>query len=392
VTGDEGAPSRRSVEMIERLVRFDTTSRNSNLALIEDVRAYLAGHGVDSLLVPDETGRKANLYATIGPADRPGVALSGHTDVVPVDDQDWSVDPFAPVIRDGRIYGRGTTDMKSFVAVTLALVPDFVSAGLKTPIHLCLSYDEEVGCIGVRRLLAQFAEMPVKPAACIVGEPTEMKVVTAHKGKLSMRCTVTGLEAHSSLSHRGVNAVEAAAEVIAFLKGIARRFRDQGPYDPAFDPPYTTAHTGMVQGGTALNIVPAKCGFAFEFRHLPDDDPEALLAEVRRFAEIELLPEMQAVHPGAGFAWEQISRFKGLDTPEDDPVVTLAKACAGANDTGKVAFGTEAGLFQEAGVPTVVCGPGSIAQAHKPDEFVSLNQVARCEAFLRRLTERLSRA
>lgn len=382
--------------MIKRLIRHDTTSAKSNLALIDDVRDYLAGYGIDSTLVPDETGAKANLYATIGPADRPGVALSGHTDVVPVDDQDWHSDPFEPVIRDGRIYGRGTADMKSFVAVALAMVPDIVAAGLSTPIHLCLSYDEEVGCLGVRRLLDRFAAMPVTPAACIVGEPTGMAVVIAHKGKLSMRCRVRGLEAHSSLAHRGVNAVEAAAEVIAFLKGLARRHRDHGPFDPAFDPPYTTVHVGTVAGGTVLNIVPAQCAFLFEIRHLPEDDPEALLAAVQHHAETVLRPDMQAVHPAAGFTWERVSTMVGLDIAADDPVVALARAAAGSNSTGadstgKVAFGTEAGLFQQAGIPTVVCGPGSIAQAHKPNEFITLDQVARCETFLRRLIERLSR-
>jgi len=380
--------------MIERLIAFDTTSRDSNLALIDYVRGYLSEHGVASELVPSEDGRKANLFATIGAdgAARPGVILSGHTDVVPVDGQPWDTEPFKVTERDGLLYGRGTSDMKSFVAVCLALVPDFVRARPKQPIHLAFSYDEEVGCLGVRRLIDQLVRRGLKAEACIVGEPTEMRIVIAHKGKKSYRCTVRGHEAHSSLTHLGVNAVEAAAEVVAKLKQMARRFRDQGPYDPMFEPPYTSVHTGVLRGGTALNIVPLRCEFDFEFRHLPADDPDALFAEVKNFAEREVLPEMQAVQPGTGFEWKELSHIPGLDTAEDDAVVGFAKALTGANATGKVAFGTEAGLFQQAGIPTIICGPGSIEQAHKPNEFIALDQVAQCEAMLRRLMARVSAA
>lgn len=378
-----------SLDMIRRLVAFDTTSRNSNLALVEFVRDYLAGLGIESRLVYDEGGGKANLYATLGPDDRPGIALSGHTDVVPVDGQDWQTDPWQVTERDGRLYGRGTADMKSFLAVALAMAPEFLERGLKTPIHLVFSYDEEVGCVGVRRLLEVLRDMPIRPAACIVGEPTEMKVVVAHKGKKSVRCRVRGFECHSSLAPRGVNAIEYAAEVIAYLRRMAQRIAAEGASDPDYDIPHTTVHTGVVQGGTALNIVPKDCYFDFEFRYLPGDDPEALFDEVRRFAERELEPAMRAVAPETGFSWEEISAFPGLDTPTDAEIVDLAKTLSGSNATGKVAFGTEAGLFQSIGIPAIICGPGSIDQAHKPDEFVSLEQVALCERFLRRLMDRV---
>ena len=374
--------------MIDRLIGFDTTSRDSNLALIDFVRGYLADLGVESRLTYDDDGRKANLFATMGPADRPGIVLSGHTDVVPVDGQEWHTDPFQVTEADGRLYGRGTSDMKSFVAVALALAPEFLARDLETPIHFAFSYDEEVGCIGVRRLIADLANMPVRPQACIVGEPTEMKVIAAHKGKKSYTCRVRGHECHSSMTHIGVNAVEAAAEIVAFMKSLARRFRDEGPHDPQFDPPYTTVHTGTINGGTALNIVPKDCSFEFEWRYLPDHDPDGIFAEVQAFAE-GLLPEMHAVDPATGISFAPRSEIPGLSTDPADAVTELAKSLSGANDSGKVSFGTEAGLFQEAGIPTIVCGPGSIEQAHKPNEFVAIAQVALCEDFMRRLMDRV---
>ncbi len=387
---DDAPVSPESRAMIERLVAFDTTSRNSNLELIHDVRDYLQGHGVASQLFHDEGGQKANLYATLGPTDRPGIALSGHTDVVPVDGQDWSSDPWKIEERGERLYGRGTCDMKGFIAVVLAKVPQFLARDLATPIHLCLSYDEEVGCLGVRSLIAFLSRQEIRPAACIIGEPTSMKVVTAHKGKLSQRCSVRGLEAHSSLAPQGVNAINAAAEVVAFLSRLARRKAEDGPFDQDFDVPYTTVHTGLIQGGTQLNIIPGACDFEFEFRNLPEDDPEALLAEVKAFAHSEVEPAMKEIDPAAGFSWDEISAFPGLATAGDADVVTLAKALSGSNDTGKISFGTEAGLFSDSGIPTVVCGPGSIEQAHKPDEYIALEQVALCERFIDRLLDRVS--
>jgi acetylornithine deacetylase len=376
--------------MIRRLVSFDTTSRESNLALIDFVRDYLDGWGVASELVYDDERRKANLYATLGPEDRPGIMLSGHTDVVPVDGQAWRGDPFTLAERDDRLYGRGAADMKSFLAVALALVPDFLACRPATPIHLALSYDEEVGCLGVRGLIAELMRRPVRPRLCIIGEPTLMQPVTGHKGKKSVRCDVHGAESHSALAHAGVNAVEAAAEIVAHLKGMARRQRDHGPFDPAFTPPYTTIHTGTIAGGTALNIVPRECRFDFEFRFLPEDDPDALLDELKRFAET-LLPEMRAVSAATGIEFTETNGIPALSADPDDEVVLLAQALSGANASGKVSFGTEGGLFQQAGIPTVICGPGSIEQAHKPDEFIALDQVRQCEAFMRRLMDRVSR-
>ena len=375
--------------MVRRLVGFDTTSRGSNLALIDFVRDYLEGYGVPSELVFDETGQKANLYATIGPAGIGGIMLSGHTDVVPIDGQDWHSDPFAVAENGGKLYGRGTADMKSFIAVALALLPELLARRLHTPIHFSFSYDEEVGCRGVRRLIAELSRRADRPRLCIVGEPTQMQVVTGHKGKRTMRCHVHGFECHSSLAHLGVNAVEAAAELVAKLKRMAREKRRHGPFDPAFDPPYTTIHTGVIHGGTAVNIVPKDCSFDFEFRLLAGDDPDALVGELSAYAESEVLPEMRAVRPDTGLQLEELTSFPALDTPGDAEVARLAAALTGANGTGKVSFGTEGGLFQEAGIPTVVCGPGSIEQAHKPDEFIALDQIGQCERFLRRLFDRV---
>jgi len=381
-------PVTNSIDMIERLIAFDTTSRNSNLELMDFVGAYLEDLGVASELVHNDAGTKANLYATLGPTDRPGIALSGHTDVVPVDGQDWDTDPFVVDARDERLYGRGTSDMKSFIGICLALAPEFLARDIATPLHLAFSYDEEVGCLGVRGLIDALAGRPIKPSAVIIGEPTMMNVIRAHKGKLSTRCCVRGHEAHSSLSHIGVNAVEAAAEAVAYLKGMARRHRDEGPFDTELTPPYTTVHTGTIHGGTALNIVPRDCAFEFEFRHLPEDDPHALLEELRRHVSENIEPEMHATEPGTGFTFEPMSHIPGLSTDEDAEVVQLAMALTGRNTTGKVSFGTEAGLFQNGGMPAVVCGPGSIDQAHKPNEFIERDQITQCEAFLRKLFER----
>ncbi len=378
------------LDMIRKLVGFDTTSRESNLALIEFARDYLDGYGVKSELVFDETERKANLYATLGPADKSGILLSGHTDVVPVDGQDWHSDPFKATEKDGRLYARGSSDMKSFIAVALALVPDFLAAKLKTPIHLGLTYDEEVGCLGVRPLIAALKKHKVKPRLCIIGEPTSMQPVIANKGKRSFTCRVHGHEAHSSLTHVGVNAVETAAEIIAYLKTMARRRRDQGPFDHAFVPPYTTIHTGTIKGGTALNIVPRDCRFEFEIRNLPGEDPASIRAEFERHAKT-LLAEMKAVSQNARIEFDEYNSTPALSSAPDEEVVQLALALSGANATGKVSFTTEGGLYQESGIPTVICGPGSIEEAHKPDEFVALDQIRQCEGFMRRLMERAAR-
>jgi len=371
---------------------FDTTSNRSNLPLIEFVREYLAELGVESHLTYDDAGEKANLFATIGPLDRPGVILSGHTDIVPVASQKWTVDPYTVTQRDGRLYGRGTADMKAYIAVTLAFAKVFRDRGIQIPIHYALSYDEEVGALGAPRLIEDMLERVPLPAACIVGEPSYMNVVKAHKGKIVCRAEFTGVEAHSGVAHIGANAIEAAGKTIAHISEVGRRYRDEGPHDAAFeDPKYTTVQICLVDGGTAVNIVPNFASFDFDIRHLPSQDPYEILGEIREFIERSALPELRRVsdkteatvivHPGGAIA---------LDTAEDDPVIRLAKALTGASETRKVVFGTEAGYFQRAGISTVVCGPGHIDQAHKPDEFVEIEQIALCEQFFHKLADRLS--
>lgn len=378
-----------SVEMLRRLIAFPTVSRDSNLELIRFVRAILEPYGAEIRLTHDEAKRKANLFATLGPRGEGGIVLSGHTDVVPVEGQAWDTDPFELTEKDGRLYGRGTCDMKGFIACVLALVPDFMERSLRTPLHLAFSYDEEVGCIGVGRLIADLRQAGIRPRSCIVGEPTEMRPVIAHKGKKGFRCTVRGLAGHSAYAPLGVNAVEFAAEAVAFLKRMARRHRDEGPYDRGFDIAHTTVHTGVIRGGTALNVIPHECAFDFEFRHLPGDDPERLLHEFSDYVRSRLEPEMRAVHAEAGFTIEPLSEIPMLDTGPEAEVVALAQELAGSGEIGKVSFATEGSQFQRAGIPTVVCGPGSIAQAHKPNEYVTLDQIARCDEFLRRLAHRI---
>ena len=380
----------QSLEMLRRLIAYPTVSRDSNLELIHYARDYLKDLGADSRLTYDDERRKANLFATLGAAiNKPGVVLSGHTDVVPVDGQDWHTDPFKLEQKDGRLYGRGTCDMKSFVAVALHFAPEFARRGLNQPLHFAFSYDEEVGCIGVGRLIADLARAGIKPQSCLVGEPTRMRPVIAHKGKRSFRCTVRGFSCHSAYAPQGVNAVEAAAEAVAFLKGMARRHRDRGPYDRSFDIAYSTVHTGVLRGGTALNIVPHECTFDFEFRHLPGDDPEALLAEFKRHVADNIEPEMKAVRPEAGFTIVPLSVMPVLDNPPEAEIVGLAQELSGNTDIEKASFGTEGSQFQRAGIATVVCGPGSIEQAHKPDEYVEIDQVLQCERFMRRLADRV---
>jgi len=379
-------------ETIRTLVGFDTTSRDSNLALIDWVRDYLAGFGIASALTFDDDRRKANLFATLaardGNATTGGIVLSGHTDVVPVDGQPWDTDPFVATQQGDRVYGRGVTDMKSYSATGLALVPLFLERPLARPLHFALSYDEEVGCVGVRRLIAELPSRGIAPAGCIVGEPTGMRLVVAHKGKKSWRCRVRGHEAHSSLTPRGVNAVQIACEIVAHIAAMARRFRDGARRDEAYDVPYTTLHVGTIRGGTALNIVPRDCEFVFEVRHLPFDDPDELFAEVRDFAGT-FVPAMRAVAPDAHIAFDALSTMPGFDTQDGSAIAALGHELCCTAGAGKVSFGTEASLFHGASIPTVICGPGHIDQAHQPNEWVALDQLARCEAFMRRLAARL---
>jgi acetylornithine deacetylase len=379
--------------MIRRLVAFDTTSRESNLALIDWVRGYLESLGAQCALTFDDDRRKANLFATLPAKDGNttvgGIVLSGHTDVVPVDGQPWDTAPFEATLVGDRVFGRGVTDMKSFSATGLAMVPEFLRRGLARPLHFALSYDEEVGCIGVHRLIDDVVARGLEPLGCIVGEPTGMELVVAHKGKKSWRCRVRGHEAHSSLTPLGVNAVQIACEIVTYLTNMARAFRDQGEYDDTYDVPFTTVHTGVIHGGTALNIVPRDCHFDFEIRHLPFDDPGELFAEVEAYAR-RFLPEMQKVDAGTFIAFDTLSATPGFDTHAESEIASLGRALSDGDGHGKVSFGTEASLFHGAGIPTIICGPGHIAQAHQPNEWVTVDQLRRCEAFMRRLVDRVA--
>ena len=377
-------------EMIETLVGFPTVSRDSNLGLIHFVRDYLAGHGVEPRIVPNEDATKANLYATVGPAAEGGVVLSGHTDVVPVDGQPWDTDPFEVVERNGRLYGRGTADMKSFSAVALALVPDMLARGLKRPIHLALSYDEEVGCLGAPSMIAKIAAEVPRPAAVVVGEPTSMKVMTAHKGITVMETVVTGHEAHSSQTHRGVSAVMVAARLVSKLDEMARAAAGRTSALP-FEPPFTTIHVGTIEGGTAANIISRRCRFVWDVRHIPEDDPMIHVDGFTAWCESEVLPGMRKVAPGTGIETRMLNRAPAFGPEEDGEAERIARAITGDNAVHAAAYAAEAGQFQEAGFSTVICGPGSIDQAHQPNEYIELDQVGECERFLRRLMDDLSR-
>jgi acetylornithine deacetylase len=377
--------------MLRKLIAFPTVSRDSNVALIEFVRGTLAQYEPSVRLTYDDERTKANLFATLGPRGEGGIVLSGHTDVVPTEGQDWHTDPFEMVEKDGKLYGRGTSDMKGFIACVLAALPGYMKRGLETPLHLAFTYDEEVGCIGVGRLIADLKRAGVRPRSCIVGEPTEMRPVIAHKGKKGYRCTVRGLAGHSAYAPHGVNAVEYAAEAVAFLKGLERRYVGEGPFDRGFDVAHTTIHTGVIRGGTALNVIPHECVFDFEFRHLPGDDPDRILQELKDYIA-RLEPEMRAVHPGAGFTIEPLSAIPVLDTGPESEIAGLAQELSGSTGIAKVSFGTEASQFHRAGIPTVVCGPGSIREAHKPNEYVTLEQIERCDRFLARLGDRVCKS
>ncbi|MDG9782142.1 acetylornithine deacetylase [Metapseudomonas otitidis] len=378
-----------SLDLLERLVAFPTVSRDSNLALIGFIRDYLAGHGVASELFLNAEGTKANLFATLGPTDRGGVVLSGHTDVVPVDGQAWTRDPFRLSESEGRLYGRGTADMKGFIASVLAAVPAFLAQPLRLPVHLAFSYDEEVGCLGVRSLLDALAQRPNRPRLCLIGEPTELRPVLGHKGKLAMRCQVHGAACHSAYAPQGVNAIEYAARLIGHLGEIGEELARPEHHDPRFDPPYSTVQTGLIEGGRALNIVPAECRFDFEVRALPGFDAQQVATRLDRYAQAELVPRMQAVQPGTGIRFEPLGSYPGLATDAASEAAELVALISDSRDFGTVAFGTEGGLFHEAGIPTVVCGPGSMDQGHKPDEFVTLAQLEACDAMLLRLAEHL---
>ncbi|MBB3773112.1 acetylornithine deacetylase [Angulomicrobium tetraedrale] len=369
-------------ELLAHLVAFDTTSRNSNLALIGFVRDYLEAYGVASVIVPSEDGQKASLFATIGPAGVGGVCLSGHSDVVPVDGQPWSTDPFELTPREDRLYGRGSCDMKGFVATCLALVPQMTAANLSTPIHLLVSYDEEIGCTGVVPAVRKLGvDLPL-PRACIVGEPTSMRVVDAHKSGIAYLTTVTGREAHSSMPQLGANAIFAAAELVGELDRYRAELIEAGDASGRFDPPNTTLQVTVIEGGTAGNIVPRQCAIRWNVRGLPDFDEPALLARFERFAQGVVLPKLRASAPEASIVTDFIYRVPPLRPQTGSEAELLALRLAGQNRTYTVSYGTEGGHFQAQGIPTVICGPGSIDQAHKPDEFIDVAQLRACERFL----------
>ncbi|MEM1419480.1 MAG: acetylornithine deacetylase [Pseudomonadota bacterium] len=379
----------RSIEILDHLIAFPTIARSPNIELISFCRELLGAAGVESTLIASEDGRQANLYATIGPQDRPGVMLSGHTDVVPVEGQAWSVDPFKLTERDGKLFGRGAADMKGFVASALAMAEQAATRNLTTPLHLALSYDEEIGCVGVRSMIDMLEQAPIRPAMCIVGEPTGLAVATGHKGKTDLRGVFTGKEAHSALAPTGVNAIYLASEFVEAVRALQSEIVETGPKDGDYDVPYTTLHVGKIAGGVAINIVPNRCEIAFEIRSLAGDDPRLRLDKMRAAADL-IEAQARQVSQDAGISIEVTNTYPGLDTPPDAAVVDFVKGLTGVNGTIKVAFGTEGGLFQERlGTPTVVCGPGSMAQGHKPDEFVDRDQIDRCDEMLGALLTRL---
>jgi acetylornithine deacetylase len=376
-------------DILDRLLAFDTVSSRPNIALMGYVTSLLEGAGLSVTLIPSSTGGKENLYASTGPSGMPGVMLSGHTDVVPVEGQDWTHPPFALTEAEGRYYGRGAADMKGFVACAIAAMLDAARRPLKIPLQLALSYDEEVGCMGVGSLIDMLAAAPVKPRFCIVGEPTGMQVATGHKGKIALRATCTGREGHSALAPLALNALHLATDFIGAVRRLQAELAATGLKDGDYDVPYTTLHVGKMQGGVQVNIVPNHAVLDFEIRSLAGEDTAALITRLEAEAEAIVAP-LRGTFPEAAIRVERLWDYPGLGTPSDAEVVNFVKALTGANGTIKVAFGTEGGLFdQRLGVPTVICGPGSMAQGHKPDEYVTIEQIARCQAMLAALIARL---
>jgi acetylornithine deacetylase len=378
------AVSPRALELAQAMVRMNTVSANSNLPLIHLVRDELTRLGVASRLTFNAEKTKANLFATLGEGKPAGIILSGHTDTVPWEGQDWSADPLSAQVRDGKLYGRGSADMKSFIAIAVAHAEVFLQSNAPFAIHFAFSYDEEVGCFGVRDLIADMRDAGVKPLACIVGEPTSMVPAIAHKGVYRYKCCVRGKEAHSSLTPHSVNAIEMAARLIGKVRDMAESFERDEPRYEGFDVPFSTASVGQFHGGIADNVVPRDAEFRYEFRDLPTADARAMQEEVLAHAR-SIEPAMKRVAPDAGFRFDTICEIPSFLGSADSSVTRLAQRLSGEQRTTQVAFGTEAGIFKNAGIPTVVCGPGSINQAHQPDEYVSLEQLARCEAFMRGL-------
>ncbi|MDP9138083.1 MAG: acetylornithine deacetylase [Pseudomonadota bacterium] len=379
-----------SVDYLAKLVAFPTVSRDSNLDLIDFVRAEIERLGGDCRLVASEDGNKANLFATIGPQDRQGILLSGHSDVVPTEGQAWSSDPFTLRHAEGRLHARGSADMKGFIACCLTMLGNARQRRLVQPLHLAVSYDEEVGCLGVRRLIDMIEGLPVQPRFCIVGEPTSLQVVTAHKGKVGMRVACRGLEAHSSIAPTTVNAVHLACDLIARIRAIQAAIAATGAKDCDYVVPYTTLHAGNIAGGEVINIVPNHCRFEYEIRYIPEDDPQPIVRRIEKAAD-EIVADARQLFDGAAIVFTPAAAYPALNTNPDSEVVSFVRALTGGNSLGKISFGTEGGLFQERlGVPTVVCGPGDIAVAHKPDEYVEESQMAACDRFLARLLDSVS--
>jgi acetylornithine deacetylase len=376
--------------LLERLVAFDSVSDTSNLPVIDFVEAYLGAHGIESRRAPNGAGDKAAILATIGPRVDGGVVLSGHTDVVPVDGQPWSSHPFRLREASGRLYGRGACDMKGFDACVLAMAPAFRDAGLKRPIHIVLSYDEETTCLGSRDVIARFGRDEPVPGAVVVGEPTMMAVADAHKSVATFRTLVTGHEAHSALPALGANAVAAAADVVSEIGRLARAY-EEGPLDPRFTPPYSTLHVGMIRGGTARNIMARECVFHWEFRGLPGVSTASALDQVQAFVDAVAAPRLTRFVSGPAIATTIEVDVPPFAAEPGSAAEALALRLTRFNRTVAVSFATEAGHFQAAGLPTIVCGPGSIDQAHKADEFVDEAQLAACLEFLQRLVDDLSR-
>ena len=379
-----------TADLLSQLIAFDTTSRNSNLELIDFIGAILQSQNIPFELTRGSDATKANLFATLGESKAPGIVLSGHTDVVPVDGQSWDSDPFVTEVRGERMYGRGTCDMKGFIAICLTRIEEILDADLSIPIHFAFSYDEEVGCVGVNSLLEELKKKPVLPRACIIGEPTSMGVIRAHKGMLFKRCCVHGKSAHSSLVDQGVNAITVASRIISRIDDMQKKIQTDGPFDNAFDPPYTTLHTGVIQGGTVNNIIPNRCEFEFEIRNLPEQDTLPIFQEIESYGEQHLLPAMQKVSKQTGIDWKAIADYPGMNTAPEEAIITEVSGILNFNDTpGKVSYGTEGGHFQKAGIPSVVCGPGSIEQAHKPNEYIDLEQLKLGEKFVSALVQSL---
>jgi len=387
----DDTPRAETIDCLQQLIAFDTTSRNSNLGLIDWAESHLSRHGARIRRSYNPERTKANLFATFGEGAG-GVVLSGHSDVVPVDGQAWSTDPFRADIRDGRLYGRGACDMKGFIAVVLAQAAAFAQAPLRSPIHVALSYDEEAGCLGIGPLLQDLALAGIRPDGCIVGEPTSMEMVTAHKGGRVYRCRVHGRAAHSSLTPRGVNAIEYAARVISFIQDLSWREEAEGPRLEGLDVPFSTISTNMISGGNGKNIIPAECEFFFDYRYVPGKPPQEFIEQIQAYISEHLEPRMQRAHPQAGVSLELTGSIPGLSPDEQSSIAQLTQSLLRPRPSAKVSYGTEAGFFQQSGIPSIVCGPGSIEQAHKPDEFVPLSQLAECERFLQRLVGRMSSA